>query len=223
MYKILIIEDDEIISKSIMKHIEAWGWEATSIIDFKDILSEFATSNPQLILLDISLPFYNGYYWCNEIRKISTVPIIFISSASDNMNIVMAMNMGGDDYITKPFDFNVLTAKIQAILRRTYNFNEQTDMYEHKGAILNIADNSLYYDGNRIELSKNEYRIIKLLMENKNKIVTRDTIMMQLWETDCYIDDNTLTVNISRLRKKLEYYSLADLITTKKGFGYIIE
>ncbi len=223
MYKILIVEDDVTISKAIKKHIEAWGWEAANITDFKEVLSQFSSYNPQLVLLDISLPFYNGYYWCTEIRKISKVPIIFLSSASDNMNIVMAMNMGGDDYVIKPFDLNVLTAKIQAMLRRTYNFNDQTDIYEHNGVILNNSDNCLYYNENKIELSKNEYKIMRLLMKNNGKVISRSTIMMCLWETDCYIDDNTLTVNMSRLRKKLECYDLAQFITTKKGSGYIIE
>ncbi len=223
MHKILIIEDDATISKAIKKHIEAWGWEAVNAIDFKNILSQFSAYNPHLVLLDISLPFYNGYYWCSEIRKISKVPIIFLSSASDNMNIVMAMNMGGDDYITKPFDLNVLTAKIQAMLRRTYHFNEATDICEHNGAILNNTDNCLYYNNNKIELSKNEYKILQLLMKNNGKAISRSAIMICLWETDCYIDDNTLTVNMSRLRKKLEHYGLINFIVTKKGLGYIVE
>jgi len=173
--------------------------------------------------MDISLPFFNGYHWCSEVRKISKVPIIFISSASDNMNIVMAMNMGGDDFIVKPFDLNVLTAKVQAMLRRTYDFAASTTLIEHMGAILNINDNSLTYDGEKIELTKNEFKILNILMENKGRIVRRDVLMNRLWETDSYVDENTLTVNITRLRKKLETAGLESFISTKKGVGYIVE
>ena len=223
MYKILIVEDDLIIAKSIKKHIQSWGFEAECVTDFKDVLGEFVSYNPQLVLLDISLPFFNGYHWCNEIRKLSKVPIIFISSASDNMNIVMAMNMGGDDFIAKPFDLNVLTAKVQAMLRRTYDFAGQTHLLEHKGAILNISDSTLSYQGKKIELSKNENKILGILIENKGKAVSRDTIMTRIWETDNYIDDNTLTVNITRLRKKLQDIGLFDFIETKKGIGYMVK
>jgi len=169
------------------------------------------------------LPFFNGYHWCSEIRKVSKVPIIFISSASDSMNIVMAMNMGGDDFIAKPFDLNVMTAKVQALLRRTYDFTGQTNLLEHKGSILNISDATLNYHDRKIELSKNENKILQILLENKGKAVSRDTIMTRLWETDSYIDDNTLTVNITRLRKKLQEAGLSDFITTKKGIGYMVE
>jgi len=223
MYRILIVEDDEVIASSINKHIETWNCSAKCISNFRNVISEFVEFDPQLVLLDISLPFFNGYHWCTEIRKISKVPVIFISSASDNMNIVMAMNMGGDDFIAKPFDLNVLTAKVQAMLRRTYDFNGKTGLIEHKGAVLNISYNTLIYNEEKIDLSKNEYRILQLLMENKNSIVSRDAIMTRLWETDSFIDDNTLTVNITRLRKKLEGVGLNNFITTKKGVGYIIE
>lgn len=223
MYKILIVEDDLIISKTIKNHIESWGFEAESVTNFKDVLSTFVSYNPQLVLLDISLPFFNGYHWCSEIRKVSKVPIIFISSSSDNMNIVMAINMGGDDFISKPFDLNVLTAKVQALLRRTYDFAGQTNLIEHKGAILNTSDSTLTYDGNKIELSKNDNKILQTLLENKGKTVSRDVIMTRLWETDSYIDDNTLTVNITRLRKKLQDIGLPNFITTKKGIGYLVK
>lgn len=223
MYKILIVEDDLIISKTIKNHIESWGFEAESVTNFKDVLSTFVSYDPQLVLLDISLPFFNGYHWCSEIRRVSKVPIIFISSSSDNMNIVMAMNMGGDDFIPKPFDLNVLTAKVQALLRRTYDFSGQSNLIEHKGAILNTSDSTLTYDGKKIELSKNDNKILQTLLENKGKSVSRDVIMTRLWETDSYIDDNTLTVNITRLRKKLQDIGLSDFITTKKGIGYLVE
>ncbi|WP_346897431.1 response regulator transcription factor [Clostridium sp. UBA7503] len=223
MYKILIVEDDLIIAKTVKNHIRSWGFEAECVTDFKDVLAAFVSYSPQLVLLDITLPFFNGYHWCSEIRKVSKVPIIFISSASDSMNIVMAMNMGGDDFIAKPFDLNVLTAKVQALLRRTYDFTGQTNLIEHKGSILNISDATLNYQDRKIELSKNENRILQILLENKEKVVSRDTIMTRLWETDSYIDDNTLTVNITRLRKKLQEVGLADFITTKKGIGYMVE
>ncbi len=223
LYKILIVEDDTIIAKAMKKHVETWGYEAEYVTDFKDVLSKFVSFQPQLVLLDISLPFYNGFYWCSEIRKVSKVPIIFISSASDNMNIVMAMNMGGDDFIAKPFDLSVLMAKVQAMLRRTYDFAGLSNLIEHKGAILDTSDATLTYNGEKIDLTKNDNRILQILMENKGKIVSRDSIMTKLWETDDYIDDNTLTVNMTRIRKKLESIGLTDFILTRKGIGYIIE
>ena len=223
MYKIWIVEDDAAIASVIQKQIETWGFEAKCAEDFRNILAEFSEFDPQLVLLDISLPFYNGYHWCEEIRKVSKVPILFLSSASDNMNIIMAMNMGGDDFIAKPFDLNVLTAKIQAILRRTYDFAGQTTLLAHRGALLNTADLSLTYCGERTDLSKNEYRILQTLIENKGKVVGRDMLMQRLWETDSFVDENTLTVNIARLRKKLEAAGLHDFIATKKGLGYLVE
>ncbi len=222
MYRVLIVEDDDIISKTIKNHIETWGYKAHCVVDFRDVLPIFVEFEPHLVLMDISLPFYNGYHWCNEIRKVSKVPIIFISSTSDNMNIVMAMNMGGDDFIAKPFDLNVLTAKVQAMLRRTYDFTGQTHLLEHVGAILNIHDTTLTYNGEKIELTKNDYKILQILMENKGKVVSRNTLMTRLWETDSFVDENTLTVNITRLRKKLEMAGLHDFITTKKGIGYMV-
>lgn len=222
MYRILIVEDDMGIAEAMKKQIEMWDLETRCVENFRNVLEEFADFNPQLVLLDISLPFYNGYYWCGEIRKFSKVPIIFVSSASDNMNIVMAMNMGGDDFIAKPFDLNVLTAKIQAVLRRTYDFGTQMTVLQHRGAILNTSDASLTYNGERIELTKNDYRILRTLMENKGKVVSRDALMERLWEADSFVDENALTVNIARLRKKLELAGLNDFIVTKKGMGYLV-
>ena len=222
MYRILIVEDDMGIASAMKKQIEMWELEVSCVENFRNVLEEFSEFAPQLVLLDISLPFYNGYYWCAEIRKFSKIPIIFISSASDNMNIVMAMNMGGDDFIAKPFDLNVLTAKIQAILRRTYDFGGQMTILQHRGAMLNTSDASLTYNGERIELTKNDYRILRTLMENKGKVVSRDTLMERLWETDSFVDENALTVNIARLRKKLEQVGLMEFIVTKKGMGYLI-
>lgn len=221
--KILIIEDDRGIADAIQKQAEKWGLQAKCVQDFRNVMAEYAEYDPQLVLLDISLPFFNGYHWCSEIRRVSKVPIIFISSASDNMNIVMAMNMGGDDFIAKPFDNSVLIAKIQALLRRTYDFGTGRTILEHKGAILNTGDNTLNYKEERIELSKNEYRILFILMENKGSVVSREKLMEQLWETDSFVDENTLTVNIGRLRKRLGAAGLEDFITTKFGVGYLIE
>lgn len=222
MYKIFIIEDDSIIADTLQKHLTAWGWEARCAVDFQNVLADFVAFSPQLVILDISLPFYNGYHWCTEIRKLSKVPVLFLSSAADNLNIVMAMTMGGDDFIAKPFDLNVLTAKVQALLRRAYDFAGQSQLMEHRDAILNLNDASLTYCGRRLDLTKNEFRILQLLLENKGRTVTRDAVMTRLWETDSYVDDNTLTVNITRLRKKLDGIGLTDFITTKKGIGYLI-
>lgn len=223
MYKLLIVEDDAVIAKSIQTYMESWGYQPICITDFEHVTKTFVEEQPHLVLMDISLPFYNGFHWCDEIRKISKVPVIFISSASDNMNIVMAMNMGGDDFIAKPFDLPVLQAKVQAMLRRTYDFAGESNLIEHKGIIFNSSDGMITYEGKRIELTKNEMRILQELLENKGKIVTRDRLMERLWESDSFIDDNTLTVNIARLRKKLEETGIKDMIKTRKGIGYVVD
>ncbi|MEG1718944.1 MAG: response regulator transcription factor [Clostridia bacterium] len=223
MYKIMIIEDDVGISQAIKEQAISWNYEVFCVQDFRNVLTDFAEFKPQIILLDISLPFFNGYHWCSEIRKISKVPIIFISSLADDMNIVMAMNMGGDDYIAKPFDQSVIMAKIQAMLRRTYDFTPETSFLQHREAFLNTNNNTLTYNEKTISLTKNEYRILYTLMQHKGKVVSREKLMEHLWQTDLFIDENTLTVNINRLRKKLEAINLCDFITTKFGIGYIIE
>ena len=222
MYRILIVEDDSAIAHSMKRQIEAWGNQAEIVTDFTDILPQFTAYDPHLVLLDIMLPFFNGYHWCSEIRKISTVPVVFLSSASDNMNILMAMNMGADDFLPKPVDLNVLIAKLNAVLRRVYDRPGQVPVLEHGGAVLNLADGSLTYGGNRVELTKNEFRILQTLMEHRGKIVSRDALMTRLWQDDCYVEENTLTVNVTRLRKKLEQAGLRDYITTKVGSGYLI-
>ena len=223
MYRIMIVEDDEGIANEIKAGLSAWGIEAKCVEDFKNVVSEVVNFKPHLVLLDIMLPFFNGYHWCTEIRKISKLPIIFLSSASDNMNIVMAMNMGADDFIAKPFDMTVLVAKVQAILRRTYDFSASISMIEHKGLMLNTEDGSMTYNGEKIELSKNEYRILLALMENKGKVVSRERLMEKLWESDDFVDENTLTVNVNRLRKKLDLAGLQGFIATKHGVGYIVQ
>ncbi len=220
MYKILIVEDDLIIAKLLKESLIKWKYEVKYVTEFKNVLNEFISYMPQLVLLDISLPFFNGYYWCNKIRKISKVPIIFISSANENMNIIMAINMGGDDFIFKPFSLDVVIAKIQALIRRTYSFQGQVNIIEHNGAILSLNDNTLIYNNNKLELTKNDFKILQILFENAGNIVSRNDIMIRLWENDNFIDENTLTVNITRIRKKLNDIGLKDFIITKKGIGY---
>lgn len=223
MYKMLIVEDDPTIADEVAAQIEPWGIEAKKADDLRNVMQVFAKFQPHIVLLDISLPFFNGYHWCEQIRAVSKVPVIFISSASDNMNIVMAINLGADDFVSKPFDMNVLTAKVRALLRRTYDFGASVPLLEHKGAILNTGDGSLSVNGEKISLSKNEYRILLCLMENKGKTVSREKLMERLWQTDQFIDENTLTVNVNRLRKKLDAAGLADFIETKFGVGYIVD
>ena len=222
MYRILIVEDDSTIAEALKRHLEGWDHETVIAEDFKNIMAEYTRVEPDLVLLDIGLPFYNGFYWCSQIRQVSDVPIIFISSASDNMNIVMAMNMGGDDFIAKPFDYDVLIAKMQALLRRAYDFAGHMPVLECRGAFLYLEKNTLTYGDAVITLTKNEHRILSLLMENKDSIVSRERLMDALWESDCYVDDNTLSVNVNRLRKKLEANGLSDFIGTKFGVGYYI-
>ncbi len=222
MYKILIVEDDPGIASGVAENLKTWGMEPVTVRDFRNVLGEFTAADPQLVLLDIGLPFMNGYHWCTQIRQVSSVPIIFLSSASDNLNIVMAMNLGADDFIPKPFDTGVLVAKVQALLRRTYDFGQNVSLLEHRGAILNTGDNTLTYDGEQIALSKNEYRILFVLMQSKGQTVSREKLMEALWQTDEFVDENALTVNVGRLRKKLENAGLSGFIETKFGVGYLI-
>ena len=223
MYRILIVEDDSTIAEALKRHLEGWDHETVIAEDFKNIMAEFTRVEPDLVLLDIGLPFYNGFYWCSQIRQVSDVPIIFISSASDNMNIVMAMNMGGDEFIEKPFDLHVVTAKVQALLRRAYSYRGSASLMEYRGCILNLADATVTYQNRKTDLTKNEFKIFQCLLENAGKIVTRDEIIARLWESDAFIDENTLTVNVARLRKKLAQIGLEEAIVTKKGIGYMVE
>lgn len=207
----------------VRRHLESWGYEVVCPERFDNVLAEFAAAGPHLVLLDISLPFFNGYHWCQEIRKISKVPILFLTSASDNVNVVMAMQMGGDDLLAKPFDLQVLSAKVQAILRRTYDFGPAAVLLSCGGAVLNLSDGSLQVNGQKVELTKNESKLLQLLMEHKGQIVSRDAMMTALWESDCFVDENTLSVNVGRLRRKLETAGLPGFIRTKKGAGYLVE
>ena len=223
MYRIFLVEDDSVIAGEMKRVIDSWGFETKCAEDFRSVLEEFSAFDPHLVLLDLALPFYNGYHWCAEIRRTSSVPILFISSAADNMSMVMAMNMGADDFIAKPFDLNVLMAKVQALLRRTYDFGGSSRLIQHRGAVLNLDEGSLSVEDRKLELTKNEFRILQVLMENRGKTVSRDTMMQRLWETDSFVDENTLTVNVARLRRKLESCGLAGFILTKKGQGYMVE
>ena len=223
MHRIFIVEDDAAIAAALQKHLTTWGFDVRCAEDFRNVLAECTAFDPQLVLLDITLPFYNGYHWCQELRRVSNVPVVFLSSASDNMNIVMAMNMGGDDFIAKPFDQGVLMAKVGAMLRRSYDFGGGAPVLEHRGLALNTGEGVATYRGKRIELSKNEARILTALMESRGKTVSRERLMQRLWETDSFVDENTLTVNVNRLRKKLDAAGLKGFITTRFGEGYLLE
>ena len=222
MNKIFLVEDDPVIANAVKSHLSMWGYEVKAAEDFRNVLEEFLAFDPQLVLLDIGLPHFNGYHWCEEIRKRSKAPVVFLSSASDNMNIVTAMNLGGDDFIPKPFDLSVLTAKVQAVLRRAYSFQGSMNVIERGGALLNLGDSTLSAPGGKLDLTKNDFRILQVLMENAGHVVSRSDLMNRLWESDSFIDDNTLTVNMARLRKKLEEIELTDFVVTKKGVGYLI-
>ena len=222
-HNILIVEDDAAIAGAITRILDSWQMESRCVRDFRDVLREFTEYDPHLVLMDVTLPFFNGYHWCSEIRKISAVPVLFVSSAAENMNIVMAVDMGGDDFIAKPFDPAVLMAKIRALLRRTYDLGDRVPVIEHRGAVLNLNDGTLLCDGKKTELTRNEFRILQTLLESRGKVVSRETLMTRLWEYDLYVEENTLTVNMTRLRKKLAAAGLTDYITTRVGSGYIIE
>lgn len=220
MQKIMIIEDDEVISSTLQKHLSKWNYDVYVVEDFEHIMEQFLEYQPTLMLLDISLPFYNGYHWCQQIRQVSQVPIIFISSTNENMNIVMAMNMGADDFVNKPFDLNVLTAKIQALYRRTYSFSKQFHILTYKDLILNLVDTTITYQNITVDLTKNELKILEILFQKPETFVSRDEIMTELWQSSSFVDDNTLSVNMNRLRKKLDEFGIEQLIQTKKGIGY---
>ena len=220
MYRILMVEDDPAIAGEVARQAANWGFEVRQVEDVETVMEQFAAFEPHLVLLDITLPRYSGCHWCTRIRAASSVPIVFLSSAADNMNMVMAMTMGADDFIAKPFDMEVLIAKLQALLRRTYDFAQPTPLLGCGGAVLDTAAAVLAWQGQKIPLTKNENRILQVLLEHKGKVVERDTLMTRLWETDSYVDENTLTVNVARLRKKLEAAGLHDFIQTQKGVGY---
>lgn len=219
----MIVEDEPTIREMIGESISKWGYETITLDNFSQVLEIFLKESPHLVLMDINLPVYDGFYWCNKIRDISNVPIIFISSRNTPMDMVMSMNMGGDDFIQKPFYEEVLIAKIKALLRRTYSYTETiSTVIEHDGIMLNLNNGDVFYRDQKAELTKNEFKILNILMQNKGSVVSREKIMRSLWEDESFVDDNTLTVNITRIRKKLTDLGKENYITTMKGEGYII-
>ena len=224
MYKVMIVEDDVKIRTMIGTFLKKWNFESLIVETFDQVDKLVMLEKPNILLLDINLPSFDGFYWCERIRKFSDVPIIFISSRTENMDIIMAMNVGGDDFIQKPFSLDVLVAKIQAILRRTNRFSKtDRDILAAGELLLNLENATLLYRDEEVSLTKNEYHILYLLMKNKDQIVSRDQIMNALWQDEYFIDDNTLTVNVTRLRKKLESVGLVDIIVTKKRQGYLLQ
>lgn len=222
--KLMIIEDEPTIRSMLGETFEKWGFEVVQLIEFDHVLDEFLNEKPHLILLDINLPSYDGFYWCNQIREVSKVPIIFLSSRNTPMDMVMAMNMGGDDFVQKPFYSDVLLAKVNALLRRSYSYVDiQQNVLEHNGVTLHLNDWEVFCGAEKVDLTKTEFTILHLLMQYKGKIVNRKKIMRTLWKDENFVDDNTLTVNVNRLRKKLAELGKEEFITTKKGEGYIIQ
>lgn len=223
MYKILVVEDDQSLCQNIMENLAKWNFDTYKVTDFEDVLKEFEKIAPHLVIMDVNLPFFDGFYWCKQIRNIAKTPILFLSSRDSNMDIIMAVTQGADDYITKPFAVDLLVAKIQALLRRTYDYqNEERETIEYQGIILDINSGILSFQNKKVELTKNEQKIMVLLMRNKTKIVSRERLMKSLWDNDYFVNENTLTVNINRIRNKLEEIGAENFITTKKGEGYLI-
>ena len=223
MRKIYLVDDSEIIGKSLKKYFSSWGIETVLVEDFEEVFEEFKKLSPDLVVMDVSLPFYDGYYWTRRIRDISDVPIIFLSSRSESLDKIRAIELGADDFITKPFDTDLLIAKVKALLRRSYDYKLGEDRLEHRGVILNLRSMQVSFEGRSLELSKNEFKILEPLMTYKGEVVSREKLMNALWSTDIFVDDNTLTVNISRLRKGLKSLGLEDFIRTKVGRGYYVK
>ncbi len=223
MYKVMIVEDDEAIAQVLARVLVKYGYEPVRAANFARVDAEFAAAQPHLVLLDIGLPLYDGYHWCRAIRAASKVPILFLSSAADNMNQVLALSLGADDFLPKPFDLSVAMAKVEALLRRAYAFSADTAVLACGGAVLNLQNATVSAGGQVQELTKNEFRILQLLFSRRGRIVPRADIMQELWDSDAFVDDNTLTVNIARLRKKLDALGLPELIRTQKGVGYLVE
>jgi len=219
--KLFIIEDDIVLRTELISLLESYNYSCETSDNFKNIITEAVDSNADLILLDINLPYYDGYHVCREIRKISDVPIMVVTSRNNDMDELMSMNLGADDFITKPYNIQILLARIAAILKRTNQKNYSSEV-DYKGLTLSMAKSTVYYESKEAELTKNELRILSVLMQNANSIISRDDLMDELWQSDEFVDDNTLTVNVNRLRKKLEEIGAADLIKTKRGQGYMI-
>ncbi|MDU7531789.1 MAG: response regulator transcription factor [Peptoniphilus harei] len=220
-WKIFLVEDDKVIAEEIERHLNFWNYEIKIAEDFQNIFDDFKSFHPDLVLMDVALPFYNGYHWCKIIRKNSKVPILFISAADENLNLIMAMDLGADDYLTKPFELELLQIKIRALLRRAYEYIETRNI-SYKNISLDCDKMIISRENKEIELTKNEFKILEILLEKPGKVVNRDEIIDKIWQSDSYIDDNTLTVNVMRLRKKLEDINIFELIKTKKGVGYYV-
>ncbi len=223
MIRIFVVEDDPSIFQSLQRDLSQWGYEVTGPDDFEQVMRSFAQADPALVLLDIQLPAYDGFHWCREIRTVSKVPILFLSSRDHPMDMVMAMQLGADDYVQKPFHMDVLRAKIQALLRRTYTYHEQeeTHLFQWNGAVIDLKSNSVRKGDVSIDLTKNEFFILAALVERVDEILSRDVLIRKLWDDERFVNDNTLTVNVNRLRQKLEPVGLDRAIITKKGIGYM--
>lgn len=222
-YRIYLVEDDAMLAEEISKLLVKWGYEVNTAQMFDNILDEFLIIQPHIVLMDVNIPRFDGFHWCRKIREISTVPIIYISSRDSNMDIIMGMNNGGDDYLAKPFDNAVLVAKLQAVIRRTYEYGfQESQLLCHRGLTVQLEEATAEYDNKKCELTKNELKILRLLMENQGKIVAREALMRSLWDDEIYVNENTLTVNVNRVRLKLEELGLHSFITTKKGMGYMV-
>ncbi|CAH1228718.1 Response regulator protein GraR [Paenibacillus allorhizoplanae] len=224
MYRIMMVEDDEKIRRIVADTLKKWQYDVVEVTRFDQVITEFKQAEPHLVLLDINLPVFDGFYWCQQIRVVSKVPIIFLSSRNQNMDIIMAINMGGDDFIQKPFDLDILVAKISALIRRKYTYQEEESLrFMHRGLKLNVTNSTIEYHGQVTELSRNEFILLQLIMRNIGKIVSREDFMQALWNEEQFVDDNTLTVNVNRMRRKIAALGLEDFIVTRKGMGYLIE
>ncbi|MFP7300508.1 response regulator transcription factor [Neobacillus niacini] len=223
MYRIMMIEDDDKIRRIVADTLKKWQYDVVEVTQFDQVLTDFEQTNPHLILLDINLPVFDGFYWCQQIRAISKVPIIFLSSRNQNMDIIMAINMGGDDFIQKPFDLDILVAKVSALIRRKYTYQDDESSLFHRGLKLIVTNSTIEYKGQSTELSRNEFILLQVMMRNAGKILSREDLMQALWNEEQFIDDNTLTVNVNRMRRKIASLGLEDFIVTRKGMGYVIE
>ena len=220
--KIMVIEDDKMLANEISDFLLKWNYLVYVAKDFKNLLIEFSKIEPQLILLDINLPFYDGFYWCRKIRELSNIPIIYISSRNDDSDKIMGIIQGGDDYLEKPFNLAVLKVKIDAILRRTYEYKEKKKIYLYQNIYFEENSGKPFYENDCLELTKSELKIIQTLINNRSNVVTRNELMDVLWNTDEYISDNSLTVLISRMRSKIKKFCGNEIIQTKKGKGYFV-
>ncbi len=225
MYNILLVEDDPKIRTLVARELEKWGFAVQSVERFDSVLDEFQRANPHLVLMDVNLPSRDGFYWCGKIREVSKAPVLFLSARDSSMDVVMAVSQGGDDYITKPFSMDVLVAKVNAMLRRAYAYGQEAEAHtvERGGAVLNLSAGTVSHEGQTVELTRNELKILGMLMKAWGAIVSRDHLMRELWQDESFIDDNTLTVNVNRLRKKLGDIGLTDFIHTAKNQGYQVK